>query len=145
LILGNNGVKVHGSIQDDFTGFTLNDFLFIQSREFQGNFAILAFDVPNGTFHKIQMDQEKLFILGACHIIFELENLVLKIGGYRGRHLFNFDERPIEQPAFNTTSVLKFSKPLLEFSTMADLKVSKKYKSLIKLWVKYFFQFILIF
>ena len=123
---------MHGSIQDDFTGFTLNDFLFIQSREFQGNFAILAFDVPNGTFHKIQLDQEILFTLGACHITFELENLVLKIGGYRGRHLFNFDECPIEQSAFNTTSVLKFSKPLLEFSTMADFKVSIKYKSIIK-------------
>ena len=123
LILGNNGVKVHGSIQDDFTGFTLNDFLFIQSREFQGNFAILAFDVPNGTIRKIQMDQEFLSILGACHITFEEDNLVLKIGGYRGQNLFHFG--PTENFAFNTTKLLQFSKPLLGFSAIADFEVSK--------------------
>ena len=115
---------MYGQIQPDFTGFTLNEFLFIQSREFQGNYAISAFDVPNGTFRQIQMDQELLFILGACHITFEQENLVLKIGGYRGQHLFNFGHSPNEQPALNATTALQFSKPLLEFSTFSDLKVS---------------------
>ena len=128
LILGNNGVKVHGNIQVDFTGFTLNDFLFIQSREFQGNFAISAFDVPNGTFRKIQMDQEFLFILGACHITFEEDNLVLKIGGYRGQKLFHFGPRPTESLALNTTKILQFSKPYLGFSAIADFEVSKGLK-----------------
>ena len=119
LILGNNnGVQVHGNIQDDFTGFTLNDFLFVQSPNFQGNHAISAFDVPNGTFRKIQMDQEFLSILGACHITFEDDNLVLKIGGYRGY----FGHGNL---ALNTTQILQFSKPLLGFSVITDIEVSK--------------------
>ena len=98
--------------------------MFIQSREFQGNFAISAFDVPNGTFRKIQMDQEFLSILGACHITFEEDNLVLKIGGYRGQKLFHFGQRPTENLALNTTKVLQFSKPLLQFSPISSFEVS---------------------
>lgn len=128
MILGNNGVQVHGNIQDDFTGFTLNDFLFIQSSDFQRNYAISAFDVPNGTFRKIHMDQEFLSILGACHITFEEYNLVLKIGGYRGQNLFHFGQRPTENLALNTTKILQFSKPLLGFSAIADFDVSKGLK-----------------
>ena len=124
MVLGNNGVQVHGNIQLDFTGFTLGDFLFIQSREFQGNYAISAFDVPNATFQKIQMDQEFLFILGACHITFEQDNLVLKIGGYRGQKLFEFSQRPTENLSLNTTKVLQFSKPLLQFSPISSFEVS---------------------
>ena len=122
LILGNdNGVQVHGNIQNDFTGFTLNDFLFVQSTDFKGNHAISALDVPNGTFRKIHMDQEFLSILGACHITFEDDNLVLKIGGYRG--YFGH-----ENLALKTTKILQFSKPLLGFSAIADFEVSKGLK-----------------
>ena len=68
-----------------------------------------------------------LFIHFVVRITFDQENLVLKIGGYRGRHLFNFGQRPNEQPALNTTAILQFSKHLLEFSTLSDLKVITYY------------------
>ena len=107
-------------MQADFNGFTLNDYFFIQSKLFQGrNLAVSAFDVPNGVFHKIKIESEFLFIFGACHVTFEEENLVLKIGGYRARKLFAFDNNP----ALNTTTILQFSKPLLEFSVYSDLQV----------------------
>ena len=76
----------------------------------------------------ITLDQEFFFILGACHITFEEDNLVLKIGGYRGQKLFNFRQSPTENLALNTTKILQFSKPLLGFSEIADFEVSKGLK-----------------
>ena len=110
-------------MQADFNGFTLNDYFFIQSKLFQGrNLAVSAFDVPNGVFHKIKIESEFLFIFGACHVTFEEENLVFKIGGYRGRKLFEFGYAHL---ALNSTTILQFSKPLLEFSVYSDLQVSR--------------------
>ena len=83
-----------------------------------------SFDVHNGDFHNIKIDQDSLYILGACHVTFETENLVFKIGGYIGRHVFDFGHKPNHHPALNTTTVLQFSKPNLQFLDFSDFKVS---------------------
>ena len=52
-------------------------------------------------------------ILGSCHVSFDNERLVIKIGGYKDKY---------RQKAEKTTEVLKFSP--MTFTTSPDLKVT---------------------
>ena len=70
------------------------------------------------------MNQDFLYILGACHVTIENESLVFKIGGYLGRHLFDFGHKPNHHPALNTTTILEFSHEKSQFSEFSALKVS---------------------
>ena len=124
---GKYGSQAFGYLQPDFNGFSLRGHFFIQSKEYQGSFGISSFDVQNGSFHNIKMDQDFLYILGACHVTFETESLVFKIGGYLGRHLFDFGHKPNHHPALNTTTILKFSQGNSQFSEFSALKVCINY------------------
>ena len=73
------------------------------------------------------MDQDFLYILGACHVTFETESLVFKIGGYLGRPLFDFGHKPNHHPALNTTTILELSQENSQFSEFSALKVCINY------------------
>ena len=96
--------SVSGNLQNDFIGFQINSFLFLQSQKSlpeRYEYYTTAFNIETKSYHTVDFPSESRSILGSCHVAVSCQNLdlLIKIGGYRLS----------TKSVLNTTDILKFT------------------------------------
>ena len=96
--------SVSGNLQNDFIGFQINSFLFLQSQKSlpgRNEYYTPAFNIATKDYHTVDFPAESRSILGSCHVAVSCLNLdlLIKIGGYRLS----------TKSVLNTTDILKFT------------------------------------
>ena len=74
----------------------------------------LAFQASGQEFIEVEFPKKTRDILGSCHVSFNDEKLVVKIGGYKAKY---------GQKAEKITEIMKFSGKYMRFTTFPNLVV----------------------
>ena len=114
-----------GKLQDDLQGFSLAGFIFMHttkgsSAETYG-YSTLSFQAKTHEFSEIEFPKRSREILGSCYVTFDVENLVIKIGGEHVRR------RNYGKGIQSRVEVLKFSSYDAKFTLDPDLQVKLRY------------------